>query len=570
MHSSYLQNAINKIQKRSFNHRWQGNDIHPVLMRVLLARGCVSLDELNYDINKLKHFTLLGNINEIAQELHEAITQKKRILIVGDYDVDGATSIVTMYEGLKMHGAECVDYLVPNRFRTGYGLSVKLIPEVLSFSPDVIITVDNGIAAHEAVSLLKSKGIKVLITDHHQAGDVLPCADVIVNPNQLNGGKELSELAGVGVAFYVICALRAYQRSLGITVPSLLSLLDVVALGTVADCVPLSFNNRLLIAKGLERIRQGKARPGIYELIQSTRTHYSKISCDTIGFQIGPKLNAAGRLDDMSVGVKALLSNGDQYSVEELDALNEQRKRIQRDGVDKIIEDLSQYTIDDIIVVYNDSWHEGVLGLMASKIKDFFQRPTLVLTKANEGIFKGSGRSLIGINLHQVLSWVNQHHPHVIEQFGGHAMACGLSVKSSQLNNLRQILNQYARDSLDVEAHREITWHDGALGKEDLSVSFAQTIFDMGPWGMGFPEPSFAQTFTIDEVTVLKESHLKFTLVYQSDAQPITALYFNASEDVLKGASKGMKLYCVYKLSTNEFRGSKTLNLMINECVVLE
>ena len=382
--------SVDFIKQRLIDVAWDDAPIHPIIQRILMARGCSDLQAVSYDLSRLIHFDALTHANQMAQYLHDAIEHQQRILI-GDYDVDGATSIITMMEGLLSLGAKHVDYIVPNRFKTGYGLSLKLLPDVLAKKPDVVVTVDNGIMSHEAVDELMSLGIKVLITDHHQAGSSVPNATVVVNPNQPDGGDSLRALAGVGVAFYVICALRSLRRSLNHSVPSLGGLLDIVALGTVADCVPLTYNNRLLVAKGLDRIHQGKAHPGIYQLIATTRTAHTEVTTQTIGFQLGPKLNAAGRLDDMSVGVSALLGEGNADAIKQLDAFNEERKAIQQHSVEDVIVALSEsdQPIDDIIVVYDEHWHEGVLGLMASRIKDHFQRPTIVLSQAEPGVLKG-------------------------------------------------------------------------------------------------------------------------------------------------------------------------------------
>lgn len=554
-----------------------GDELHPVIQRVLLSRGITSVDQVKHSLDGLLPFHDLSNINIACELLSNALKKKQSIMIIADYDSDGATSCVLAIRGLRAMGASEVNYLVPNRFDFGYGLSPEIVEEAAKQSPDIIVTVDNGIANIDGVKRANELGIKVLITDHHLPGDVLPKAEAIVNPN-LNADEFASkDLAGVGVMFYVLAALRSTLREQNwftennIKEPNLAEFLDLVALGTVADLVRLDRNNRILVNAGLQRIRNGKACMGINALLQVTNIHPMQIKTSDLGFYLGPRLNAAGRLSDMALGIECLLSDDKQKALEmaaQLDKLNRERRHIQeemQDIANEFLQELTQ-TQDDIpnaICIQNQQFHQGVVGILASKLKEQFYRPVIVFAPDENGVLKGSGRSIAGIHLRDVLALVETHHPGLMIKFGGHAMAAGLSIHESNYDQFEQAYLQAVEEFLQHDTLENIVYSDGELSSEEMTMSFAKTLTVDSIWGQGFPEPVFEGTFELLQRRIVGENHLKMVLCPEGADTEIHAIAFNKTDEDWPEYVEFV--YAVYKLAINHFRGQQTVQLLIDE-----
>ena len=551
------------------------NDIHPVLKRIYAARDIKSVDDLNYSLQMLLPFESLSNIQEAVALLADAIKNNKRILIVADFDADGATSCVVGLQGLRQMGATDVVYVVPNRFEFGYGLSPEIVEVAAEMQPDLIVTVDNGISSIEGVQRARDKGIDVLITDHHLPGKELPNANAIVNPNQAGDKFPSKMLAGVGVMFYILVALRAHFREQNwfheqkLTEPNLAELLDLVALGTVADVVPMDRNNRLLVSQGLARIRSGKCRPGIKALLLAANRTLERVTAQDMGFAVGPRLNAAGRLSDMSLGIECLMSEDEMQAKNmaiRLDELNKERREIQDEMQEQALIDITELDLDEAempfgVCLFNEDWHQGVIGILASKIKDKLHRPVIAFAKDKDGFIKGSARSITCVHIRDVLDTIAGQHPGLIDKFGGHAMAAGLSLKEIDYEAFKQAFNQELKRFVTAEDLNGSLHSDGELTAKEISFGLANDILQAGPWGQGFPEPQFDGEFELVECRIVGEKHLKLQLRAHAKGKIIDAIAFNFTDEAW--SEKPERVHTVYRLDVNEFRGRRQLQLMI-------
>lgn len=555
------------------------DDIHPVLKRIYAARDIKTADDLNYSLQMLLPFEDLSNIQEAVALLADAIKNNKRILIVADFDADGATSCVVGLQGLRQMGATDVVYVVPNRFQFGYGLSPEIVEVAAKMQPDLLVTVDNGISSVEGVQLARDKGIDVLVTDHHLPGEQLPNANAIVNPNQVGDKFPSKMLAGVGVMFYILVALRAHFREQNwfheqnIEEPNLAKLLDLVALGTVADVVPLDRNNRLLVSQGLARIRSGKCRPGIKALLLAANRTLERVTAQDMGFAVGPRLNAAGRLSDMSLGIECLLSDDEMQArnmAVRLDELNKERREIQDEMQEQALIDITELDLDEAemplgVCLFNEDWHQGVVGILASKIKDKLHRPVIAFAKDKDGFIKGSARSISCVHIRDVLDTIAGQHPGLIDKFGGHAMAAGMTIKELDFEVFKQAFDQELRRFVTAEDLNGSLYTDGELTPDEITFELANVIQEAGPWGQGFPEPQFDGEFELVESRIVGEKHLKLQLRAQSQSggqgKIIDAIAFNFTGKAW--STKPERVHTVYRLGINEFRGRRQLQLTI-------
>ncbi|MDB2440182.1 single-stranded-DNA-specific exonuclease RecJ [Luminiphilus sp.] len=544
------------------------------LKQIYANRGVDRLDDITLPLSQLAPPSALKGAQAAAEMLADAIEFHASVVIVGDFDADGATSCALAVSLLKQMGLEEVTYLVPNRFEFGYGLTPEIVGIAAQYQPDVLVTVDNGIASIDGVMAAQMLGMSVIITDHHLPGDTLPEADIIVNPNQPGCPFPSKALAGVGVMFYVLTALRAELRqrgwfeSMGIDIPNLADALDLVALGTVADVVPLDKNNRTLVAAGLARMRSGRARPGIEALFEVAGRDISQVSSTDLGFVAGPRLNAAGRLDDMSVGIECLLAESSASAralATQLNDFNKERKEIERamqtDAMALLEKgDLSVGDEDFALSLFREDWHQGVVGILASRIRERFHRPTIVFAQSGDGELKGSGRSIPGVHLRDALDRVATSTPGLITKFGGHAMAAGLSLSQDDLPRFRETFNRVVAQALKGSLPDHVTVTDGQLPHSDLTLVLAEALESGGPWGQGFEAPSFEGVFTISDMRVVGEKHLKFRLI--TEAGLIDAIAFNADvETWTRDTPKALR--CVYRPCVNEYRGDRRLQLQI-------
>lgn len=553
------------------------DDVSPFLQKIFQSRGLFSDSDLNLNLTQLPSPDKLLGLDTAVGQLVDALEMQKKILIVGDFDADGATSSALMMLALQAMGFESVDFLVPNRFDYGYGLTPEIVELAQQKTPDIIITVDNGISSVDGVACANKLGIKVIITDHHLPGKVLPDAAAIINPNQPDCEFPCKNLAGVAVAFYLLSALRAKLRTNqwfeknSLPVPNMANYLDLVALGTVADVVPLDQVNRVLVNQGLLRIRSGLARPGILALLRIAGKDHSRIVASDMGFAVGPRLNAAGRLDDISRGIQCLLTDDPAQALElaqELEQLNQDRKAIEQ-GMQqealKIVDDLpldGQQELPAALCLYQADWHQGVVGLLASRIKEKFHRPVAVFANDKEGILKGSVRSIPGLHIRDALDAVATQNPGLITKFGGHAMAAGLSLEKSSLKAFEQALQQQVMDTIEPDDLEATLKTDGELAACLMTKQSAETIRDAGPWGQSFPEPSFQGIFTLKSQRIVGERHMKVVLAPVDDeSQQLDGIYFNI--DIDQWPTSITTVHCVYRLDINEFRGRETLQLLI-------
>jgi single-stranded-DNA-specific exonuclease len=514
-----------KIKRRDANQDIVfPDDLHPVLKKIYSSRGIVSANELAYSLDRLLTFESLKGISDAARLLADAIEQEKYILIVSDYDADGATACALGIRGLMAMGASHVEYLVPDRFKHGYGLSPDVVDLAMDFNPDIIVTVDNGISSIDGVARARAHGVDVIITDHHLPGKDLPDANAIVNPNQPGDSFPSKSIAGVGVMFYTLAALRSELRgrnwfeSQSIREPNLAAYLDLVALGTVADVVSLDYNNRILVAYGIDLIRAGKSVPGISALLKVAGKNIEGLVASDLGFTIGPRLNAAGRLSDMSLGIESLISNDENACRDmavKLDELNKERREIQDEMHQQALQFLS--SVGKIegpeegngVCLYNPEWHQGVIGILASKIKDKLQRPVIIFAQDEEGCLKGSGRSITGIHIRDVLDRLATLEPGLIITFGGHAMAAGLTIPETELERFTHLFNNLVGEHIRSHGLESDIYTDGNLRAEDINLETAEAIRNAGPWGQGFPEPVFDGTFEVTDKRIVGENHLK-------------------------------------------------------------
>ena len=545
-----------------------------VLKRVYAGRGITDPGELALGLDQLLPPTSLKGVADAAELLADAIEGEARVLIVGDFDADGATSCAMAVSVLQQMGLREVAYLVPNRFEFGYGLTPEIVEMAAAQMPDLIVTVDNGISSVEGVSAAQAMGISVLITDHHLPGDSLPTADVIVNPNQPGCQFPSKSLAGVGVMFYVLSAVRAALRERGwfnaesMEEPNLADSLDLVALGTVADVVPLDRNNRILVAAGLARIRSGRARPGIEALFEVAGRDHRQATASDLGFIVGPRLNAAGRLDDMSIGIECLLAESSASArgfAEKLHQLNRERRDIEQSMQQDALAQLESIDLEGdaslfAMTLYDPAWHQGVIGILASRIRERVHRPTLVFADAEEGMLKGSGRSIPGLHLRDVLDQVATRHPGLLTKFGGHAMAAGLSLARDDLNRFKQALNDAVAEALGYTPPERTEESDGALARSDFGLPLAEQLASGGPWGQHFPEPLFDGQFFVRSHRIVGEKHLKLTL--DADGTEIEGIAFNI--DVPKWLAAPLDAFhALYRLDVNEYRGERRPQLVI-------
>jgi len=551
------------------------DDIHPVLRRVYSARNIRDKLELDNSLNRLYSPAALKGLAQAVDLLVAALHEQERILVVGDFDADGATSSALMVAALRELGAESVDYLVPNRFEFGYGLTPEIVEVAGSKAPDLIITVDNGISSLSGVAAARQQGIRVLVTDHHLPGSELPRADAIVNPNQPGDSFPSKNLAGVGVAFYLLMALRGRLRDCGWfergerKEPNLADYLDLVALGTVADLVPLDHNNRVLVQQGLQRIRAGRCRPGIRALLEVAGRDASRLVTADFGFAVAPRLNAAGRLDDMSLGIECLLSVNPAEAgrlAEQLDALNRERREIEADMKTQALEHVQQLHLDAEqlpvgLCLYNADWHQGVVGILASRIKERFHRPVIAFAQSGPGQLKGSARSIPGLHIRDTLDAIAARHPEVLQKFGGHAMAAGLSLTESQLPAFEGAFQAELKERLGEDALTCVLESDGALDAGEFSLELAELLRSAGPWGQGFPEPLFDGLFTVVKQRVVGEHHLKLSVRPDGGRRVLDAIAFNqAAEHELE---IGQRVRLAYRLDSNQYRGLLGLQLMV-------
>ncbi|EBX9239490.1 single-stranded DNA-specific exonuclease [Salmonella enterica] len=553
-------------------------DLPPLLRRLYASRGVRSARELERSVKGMLPWQQLSGIDNAVEILYNAFREGIRIIVVGDFDADGATSTALSVLGMRALGCDNISYLVPNRFEDGYGLSPEVVAQAKARGAQLIVTVDNGISSHAGVAHAKTLGIPVIVTDHHLPGDTLPDADAIINPNLRDCEFPSKSLAGVGVAFYLMLALRTFLRDKGwfdergIAPPNLAELLDLVALGTVADVVPLDANNRILTWQGLSRIRAGKCRPGIKALLEISNRDPQQLAASDLGFALGPRLNAAGRLDDMSVGVALLLCDNlgeARVLASELDALNQTRKEIEQ-GMQAealiLCEKLerSSETLPGGLAMYHPEWHQGVVGILASRIKERFHRPVIAFAPAGDGTLKGSGRSIQGLHMRDALERLDTLYPDLMIKFGGHAMAAGLSLEEHKFEQFQQRFGELVTEWLDPALLQGEVISDGPLSAAEMSMEVAQLLRDAGPWGQMFPEPLFDGRFRLLQQRLVGERHLKVMVEPVGGGPLLDGIAFNI--DTTCWPDNGVReVELAYKLDINEFRGNRSLQIIIDD-----
>lgn len=550
----------------------------PPLLRQLYARRGVMPNECELVLKGLLRPDTMKGLDSAAKLIADAMQQEKSILIVGDFDADGATSTSVCLLALRMMGASKVDYLIPNRFDYGYGLSPEIVAVAASKQAELLITVDNGISSIEGVAAAKAFGMQVVITDHHLPGHELPDADAIVNPNQPGCQFASKSIAGVGVAFYLMTALRSelrtrhWYQARGIAEPNLGTLLDIVALGTVADVVSLDANNRILVEAGLARVRSGRCRVGITALLEVAKRNPARIVASDFGFAVGPRLNAAGRLDEMALGVETLLCEDIMYArrmAAELDSLNQERRELEVGMQQEALKSLEYLKLNEEqlpwgIALFQEDWHQGVIGILASRIKDKYHRPVIAFADAGNGEIKGSARSIKGLHMRDLLELVNSRHPGLISKFGGHAMAAGLTLKSGGFATFAKAYDDAVRELLKSEQLTGELWSDGELTPTELTLEIAQLLRNAGPWGQSFEEPLFDGYFKIIQQRIVGERHLKLVLETPCSTVMLDAIAFNVDLHTWPDATI-QHARIVYKLDVNEYRGNFTLQLMVEQ-----
>ncbi|HHG3565284.1 TPA: single-stranded-DNA-specific exonuclease RecJ [Vibrio parahaemolyticus] len=558
------------------------DSIPPILKRIYINRGITDIAQLETSARGLHSYQKLGGIEQAVELLFQAIQEQKRIIVVGDFDADGATSSALSVLALRMLGNNNVDYLVPNRFEDGYGLSPEVVDQALELGAEMIMTVDNGVSSIEGVRYAKENGITVLVTDHHLPGQVLPEVDAMVNPNLDSCAFPSKALAGVGVAFYLMMALCVHMRKhnwfaqQGMQEPKLMELIDLVALGTVADVVPLDENNRILVHQGLQRIRAGKARPGIQALIEVAKRDARRLVASDFGFALGPRINAAGRLDDMSFGVELLMCNNIHAArrmASELDGLNQTRKEIEEGMKQEAMAFCERLQFGENselpygLSLFQRDWHQGVIGILASRIKEKFHRPVIAFADGGEGTIKGSCRSIPGLHMRDALDFIDTQNPGLIIKFGGHAMAAGLTIKEQDFERFSRLFDEVVKKELDEAALKGVILTDGELKPEEFSMHIAEQLRAGGPFGQAFPEPIFDGEFKVLHQKLVGEKHLKLMLEPLYKGHPtnvmIDGIAFNV--DLRRWPDASVKtVRLAYKLDVNEFRGNQSLQLMID------
>lgn len=552
---------------------WQ--DFHPLIARLYAARG-ISVSDADLSLKGMANYQQLLNIDIACSRIKQAIFQHEKIVVIGDFDADGATASALAVAALKAFGASQVRYLVPNRFEYGYGLSEGIVDEAKLQEAELIITVDNGISSHQGVSRANTLGIDVIVTDHHLAGETLPEAYAIVNPNQPGCPFPSKAIAGVGVIFYVMIALRKTLIDANWfadkPIPNMVQFLDLLALGTIADVVPLDKNNRILVKQGLLRIQQSLARPGIHALIQVAGREAHRLKASDLGFAIGPRLNAAGRLDDMSLGIACLLADNmhDALSkARQLDTLNQERRQIEGEmqaqaliAIEKIYGTFNNTeSMAAGICLYDESWHQGVIGILAGRLKDKFQKPAIIFAKGHHDELKASARSVMGLNIRDLLAAIDLKHPSLMLKFGGHAMAAGLSIRCPDFSKFKHAFEEMlALHAIEID---NTIFSDGQLELKDFNLKTAMILNQAGPWGQLFPEPCFDNEFEILDQRLVGKNHLKLMLRSLEEDIIIDAIAFNI--DLEHWPNQRIKrIHAVYHLDINEYQGRQRLQLMIN------
>ncbi|MCG5500244.1 single-stranded-DNA-specific exonuclease RecJ [Ectothiorhodospira lacustris] len=549
-----------------------------LLARLYANRGVLDPAELDCSLSRMVPVGALGGIDRATALLEQALTRDRRILVVGDFDADGATSTALALRALRAMGAAAVDYLVPNRFEYGYGLTPEIVAVAADRAPDLIITVDNGISSLDGVAAARGRGMQVLVTDHHLPGARLPDAEAIVNPNLADDPFPSKALAGVGVIFYVMAALRARLRDRGwfglrgIPEPNLGSLLDLVALGTVADVVPLDRNNRILVEQGLRRMRAGQAAPGIRALLQVAGRHPERVVAADLGFAVGPRLNAAGRMDDMAIGIECLLADDPDRALtlaQTLDDLNRDRREVEAQMQDQALDSLTRLMDERGLTgagghglcLYEPEWHQGVIGIVASRIKDRVHRPVIAFADAGNGQLKGSARSIPGLHIRDTLDAIASTHPGLVSKFGGHAMAAGLSLSADRFEAFRQVFDETVRRFVDPADLEGVICSDGPLAPHELTLETAEALRAGGPWGQGFPEPLFDGEFEVLERRWLKGRHVRLRLRHPEGGEVVTGIAFNA--DPAQWPEGRDRVHLAYRLDSNEYRGLCSVQMVV-------
>ncbi len=553
-------------------------DLHPVLRRVYRNRGVGPEEVVEKRLDQLLPPARLGGLEAAVDQLTQTLEAAGRIVIVGDFDADGATSCALSVLALRALGCADVSYLVPNRFEYGYGLTPEIVDLAAQREPDLIVTVDNGVASVAGVAAANARGIPVIVTDHHLPGEQLPEAQAIVNPNLADNDFPSKAAAGVGVIFYVLLGLRARLRETGwfarqgIAEPNLAEYLDLVALGTVADVVPLDRNNRILVAQGLQRMRSGRCRPGILALLNVAGRNHRRVQASDMGFFVGPRLNAAGRLDDMSVGIECLLSDSPDQALAiatELDRLNRERRQIEGEMQQQALAILDGLMAQPAfsgelpwgLCLYNEDWHQGVIGILASRIKERWHRPVIAFAPAGDGQIKGSARSIPGLHIRDALDEVATRHPQLLSKFGGHAMAAGMSLAAEDLPAFRGAFDAVVRERLDADDLQALLHSDGEIPADELTLDLARQIQEGGPWGQAFPEPLFDGVFEVVNERIVGERHWKLVLRPSDGREVIDAIAFGQVEHFPDHLPS--RIRAAYRLDINEFRGTISLQLRL-------
>lgn len=552
---------------------------HPLLNRLYQSRGVHSAQELELNLRHLHDPMLLANIEQATELLVNAFTRQARIVIVGDFDADGATSTALSMLALRQFGFTHLDYLIPDRFSQGYGLSTAVAEMVIAKGADLVLTVDNGISSFEGIALLKSHGIQVLVTDHHLPAEALPEADAMINPNLPQCLFPSKSLAGVGVIFYVMIALRAKFRQNGLfsaNEPNIADLLDLVALGTVADVVPLDYNNRILVHQGLNRIRSGHCRAGIQALVEVSKRDLVGLQASDLGFAVAPRLNAAGRLENMALGVELLLCESLEQARSlalELDSLNQTRKEFEQEmktealAICAKLPALTQTNHAHGIVLYQADWHQGVIGILASRIKDQFHRPVVIFAQESDEseYLKGSARSISGVHMRDLLERIHSHHPQLMTKFGGHAMAAGLTLHQNNLSRFQQLFDETICQMVEPAQLQGVIYTDGELQPQECTLETAELLKQAGPWGQNFAEPLFEGEFRLLQQRLIGGKHLKL-MVENSAGMLFDAVWFNIDLRYYPDLSiKRARL--IYKLDVNEFRGNRQVQLLLEHLI---
>jgi single-stranded-DNA-specific exonuclease len=567
-------NIVRRQEPSQAEHQLGG--LHPVLSRLYRLRAIQHEAELNRELQALMPYHTLMGLPQAVAILREAIQQDQSLLIVGDFDADGATSTALAVRALRQFGAKRVGYLVPNRMTDGYGLTPELVVRAKAYSPDIIITVDNGIAHREGVIAAQAAGMRVVVTDHHLPGDTLPPADAIVNPNQPGDTFPSKNLAGVGVIFYVMLALcrdltaQGWFDQLNQPAPNMARLLDIVALGTVADLVPLDHNNRILVHQGLRRIRAGQCISGIVALLELAGRDHTRAVANDLGFAVAARLNAAGRLEDMSLGIECLLCDDPTRARElagQLDTINRERQVIEKEMQAQALKALQTIQLDQDrmpkgLALFDPAWHQGVIGILAARMKDRFHRPTIVFAPSVSDELKGSARSVPSLHIRDLLARLNATYPDLILKFGGHAMAAGLTIRPQQFDRFAKLFNEAVAAELDDTALQPILLSDGALSVADLSLDLALLLREAGPWGQTFPEPLFDDQFELLEQRIVGDKHLKLKL--GKDGKLLDAIAFFVDTAIWPN-HRVTQIHAAFRLDVNAYQGRESVQLIIEQ-----